>query len=85
MTRSCRYLGGRRTSESCAKRFDFAPIPDSTPLPRFNGWSVTLADSLDTMWLMGLKDEFYKALSLIRRQKFLKSVRTRFIQINDGG
>ncbi|KDR66394.1 hypothetical protein GALMADRAFT_80958 [Galerina marginata CBS 339.88] len=25
---------------------------------RFNGWSLTLFDSLDTMWVMGLQDEF---------------------------
>lgn len=59
-----------------------APIPDVTC--RFNGWSVTLADSLDTIWLMGLKDEFYKALTLIRRQKFLKSVSTRSSYFPDG-
>lgn len=29
---------------------------------KFNGWSVTLADSLSTLWLMGLHDDFYDAI-----------------------
>ncbi|KIM37603.1 glycoside hydrolase family 47 protein [Hebeloma cylindrosporum] len=28
---------------------------------KYNGWSVTLFDSLDTMWIMGLRDEFHDA------------------------
>lgn len=27
----------------------------------FGGWGATLVDSLDTLWIMGLKDEFHKA------------------------
>lgn len=27
----------------------------------FGGWAATLVDSLDTLWMMGLKDEFYEA------------------------
>ncbi|KAH8906280.1 glycosyl hydrolase [Coniochaeta sp. PMI_546] len=27
----------------------------------FGGWAATLVDSLDTLWIMGLKDEFYAA------------------------
>lgn len=27
----------------------------------FGGWAATLVDSLDTLWIMGLKDEFYEA------------------------
>ncbi|KAF5309751.1 hypothetical protein D9611_013618 [Ephemerocybe angulata] len=40
---------------------------------KFNGWAVTLVDSLDTMWLMGLKDEFKAAVNSIKRQEFLTS------------
>lgn len=40
---------------------------------RFNGWGVTLYDSLDTMWIMDLKDEFHHALQLISKQEFLPS------------
>lgn len=28
----------------------------------FGGWAATLVDSLDTLWIMGLKDEFNKAV-----------------------
>lgn len=27
----------------------------------FGGWAATLVDSLDTLWIMGLKEEFYEA------------------------
>ncbi|EFQ25463.1 glycosyl hydrolase family 47 [Colletotrichum graminicola] len=29
---------------------------------RYNGWGVTLVDSLDTLWLMGLYDDFNRAV-----------------------
>ncbi|KAF9483729.1 seven-hairpin glycosidase [Pholiota conissans] len=31
-------------------------------IDKFNGWSVTLFDSLDTMWIMGLEEEFARAI-----------------------
>ena len=34
---------------------------------------MTLYDSLDTMWIMDLKDEFHHALQLISKQEFLPS------------
>eukprot|EP00948_MAST-09A_sp_MAST-9A-sp1_P001564 g1564.t1 len=33
---------------------------------RWGGHGVTLTDSLDTLWLMGMKDEFYRAIDWIR-------------------
>ncbi|KAM0308617.1 hypothetical protein ACHAPQ_012641, partial [Fusarium lateritium] len=27
----------------------------------FGGWAATLVDSLDTLWIMGLKEEFNEA------------------------
>jgi mannosyl-oligosaccharide alpha-1,2-mannosidase len=32
---------------------------------RFNGWAATLIDSLDTLWLMGLKTEFEEAVAAV--------------------
>ena len=29
----------------------------------FGGWAATLVDSLDTLWLMGLKEEFEEAVA----------------------
>jgi hypothetical protein len=36
----------------------------------FNGWGVTLFDSLDTMLLMGLNDEFKQALTVVEDCNF---------------
>ncbi|KAL1879973.1 hypothetical protein VTK73DRAFT_6553 [Phialemonium thermophilum] len=32
----------------------------------FNGWGATLVDSLDTLWIMGLKAEFKEAVKAVR-------------------
>ncbi|KAF9474075.1 seven-hairpin glycosidase [Pholiota conissans] len=37
---------------------------------RFNGWSVTLFDSLSTMWIMNLRDEFAEAVKSVKGQRF---------------
>ncbi|PCH44101.1 glycoside hydrolase family 47 protein [Wolfiporia cocos MD-104 SS10] len=39
----------------------------------FNGWGVTLFDSLDTMILMGLNDEFARALPIVEQADFIPS------------
>jgi mannosyl-oligosaccharide alpha-1,2-mannosidase len=41
----------------------------------FNGWSATLVDSLDTMWMMGLKEEFEEALEFVKTIDFHTSQR----------
>ncbi|KAK6072844.1 glycosyl hydrolase family 47 [Seiridium cupressi] len=33
------------------------------PKDTLGGWAATLVDSLDTLWIMGLKDEFYDAVA----------------------
>ena len=37
---------------------------------RFNSWSVTLLDSLDTMWIMDLHDESNDAVRVVASQNF---------------
>ncbi|KAH8103862.1 glycoside hydrolase [Cristinia sonorae] len=37
---------------------------------KFNGWGLSLVDGLDTMWLMGLHDEFNATLSVIDSMNF---------------
>jgi mannosyl-oligosaccharide alpha-1,2-mannosidase len=32
---------------------------------QFSGWAATLVDSLDTLWMMGMRDEFYEAVSAV--------------------
>ncbi|KAI9453038.1 seven-hairpin glycosidase [Lactarius psammicola] len=41
------------------------------PIDRFNGWGVSIIDSLDTMWLMGLYDEFDAALAFVANVTFV--------------
>ncbi|KPI35942.1 Endoplasmic reticulum mannosyl-oligosaccharide 1,2-alpha-mannosidase [Cyphellophora attinorum] len=42
------------------KRDELAPL-SGTGKDTFGGWAATLVDALDTLWIMGLKDEFYEA------------------------
>ncbi|KAG6829250.1 hypothetical protein H0H92_005130 [Tricholoma furcatifolium] len=37
---------------------------------KFNGWSVTMIDSMDTMYIMGLQNEFRDAVQAVASQKF---------------
>lgn len=39
-------------------------------LASFNGWGVTVFDSLDTMILMGLHDEFARGLRIVEKARF---------------
>ena len=41
----------------------------------FNGWGATLVDSLDTLWIMGLKDEFRDAVEAVSKIDFKTSER----------
>ncbi|KAF7317660.1 alpha-1,2-Mannosidase [Mycena kentingensis (nom. inval.)] len=36
----------------------------------FNGWAVTVFDSIDTMWIMGLYDLFEEALGVVSKTNF---------------
>ncbi|KAF1943193.1 seven-hairpin glycosidase [Clathrospora elynae] len=40
---------------------------------QFSGWAATLVDSLDTLWIMGLRDEFYQAVKAVAKIDFGKS------------
>ncbi|KAF2651923.1 glycoside hydrolase family 47 protein [Lophiostoma macrostomum CBS 122681] len=35
------------------------------PVDQFSGWAATLVDSLDTLWMMGMRDEFYEAVAAV--------------------
>ncbi|TCD69473.1 hypothetical protein EIP91_007599 [Steccherinum ochraceum] len=35
-----------------------------------NGWGLTMVDALDTMWIMGLQDEFQEALPFVANMTF---------------
>ncbi|KXN74962.1 glycoside hydrolase family 47 protein [Conidiobolus coronatus NRRL 28638] len=51
------------------------PISNRSVSDRFQGWGVTIVDSLSTLWLMGLKDEFYEAVNKIDDVDFTKTDR----------
>lgn len=39
----------------------------------FGGWGATLVDTLDTLWIMGLRDEFEEALAVVQQIDFSTS------------
>ena len=41
----------------------------------FGGWGATLVDALDTLWIMGLRDEFEAATDAIRQIDFTTTTR----------
>lgn len=43
---------------------ELSPV-SSRPKDPFGGWAATLVDGLDTMWIMGLKKEFYEAVAAV--------------------
>ncbi|GJN83971.1 hypothetical protein PLIIFM63780_007522 [Purpureocillium lilacinum] len=44
---------------------------------QFSGWAATLVDALDTLWIMGLRDEFDEAVAEVARIDFGRSTSTR--------
>ena len=42
-------------------------------LDTFGGWAATLVDSLDTLWLMGMKEEFERAVAALDKIDFSKT------------
>lgn len=51
---------------------ELAPVSKGSRDP-FCGWAATLVDSLDTLWIMGLGDEFEHALEAVQRIDFTTS------------
>lgn len=45
-------------------RDELTPVSGSAKDP-FGGWAATLVDALDTMWIMGFKDEFVEAATAV--------------------
>lgn len=53
---------------------ELSPVSGSSRNP-FCGWAATLVDSLDTLWIMGLKEEFEEATNAIKNIDFTTSNR----------
>jgi mannosyl-oligosaccharide alpha-1,2-mannosidase len=68
-TRRTRQAAVKATFERCWKAYkkhawmhdELTPI-DGGHGEGFGGWGATLVDNLDTLWIMGLKDEFEEAV-----------------------
>lgn len=48
---------------------ELAPL-SSSPKNMLGGWGATLIDNLDTLWIMGMHDEFKKAVAAVANIKF---------------
>lgn len=44
---------------------------------QFSGWAATLVDSLDTLWMMGMREEFYEAVAAVATIDFGMSTASR--------
>jgi mannosyl-oligosaccharide alpha-1,2-mannosidase len=53
---------------------ELTPVTASYKNP-FNGWGATLVDSLDTLWIMGLKQDFEEAVARVSMIDFQTSRR----------
>lgn len=53
---------------------ELAPVSTDFKDP-FNGWGATLVDTLDTLWIMDLKEEFEETIVLISKIDFKTSIR----------
>ena len=53
---------------------ELSPVTGEVKDP-FNGWGATLVDTLDTLWIMGLKEEFGAAVKEVEKINFKTSLR----------
>ena len=53
---------------------ELSPVSGASRSP-FCGWAATLVDSLDTLWIMDLKEEFEKATEAVETIDFTTSIR----------
>lgn len=53
---------------------ELSPVTGSSRNP-FCGWAATLVDTLDTLWIMGLKEEFENATNAVKNIDFTTSNR----------
>ncbi|KAJ2762692.1 hypothetical protein IWQ56_004990 [Coemansia nantahalensis] len=49
---------------------DELDVINKVPKTTRNGWGATLVDALDTLWVMGMTDEFYQARDVVARTDF---------------
>ncbi|KGO71942.1 Glycoside hydrolase, family 47 [Penicillium italicum] len=72
-----RQLAAKEAFERCWKSYqsfawgadELAPLSGS-PKNELGGWGATLIDNLDTLWIMGMHDEFEKGVAAVTRIKF---------------
>ncbi|KAK7755231.1 hypothetical protein SLS62_002736 [Diatrype stigma] len=91
-TRLARRAAVRATFERCWASYKrlASPADELTPLSggardTFGGWGATLVDSLDTLWIMGLTEEFEEAVAIAARIDFTPSSSSSSSSSNNGG
>ncbi|KAJ9057578.1 hypothetical protein DSO57_1021267 [Entomophthora muscae] len=61
---------------------ELRPMDGTPDVNVWGGWGVTLVDSLDTLWLMDLKEEFRDAVAVIAQIDFSKgTIATSFFEV----
>ncbi|CAI7581288.1 unnamed protein product [Penicillium glandicola] len=76
-SQTSRQSAAKEAFERCWKSYqslawgadEFAPL-SGTPTNKLGGWGATLIDNLDTLWIMGMHDEFKKAVGAVTNIKF---------------
>jgi mannosyl-oligosaccharide alpha-1,2-mannosidase len=61
-------------TENAWLKDELSPVSGGFRNP-FAGWGATLVDSLDTLWIMGLKDEFEEAVKAVDQIDFTTTTR----------
>lgn len=71
-TMSCVRFPSTPSTSTSVPRLARQPLPliDATSFPSFNGWGLSIVDSLDTMWIMGLYEEFDAGLAVVANTTF---------------
>lgn len=64
------FLKNWKSYKKYAWKKDALQPLSATSKDQFCGWAATLVDSLDTLWLMGLKDEFDEAVGAVAEIDF---------------
>ncbi|PGG98873.1 hypothetical protein AJ79_08749 [Helicocarpus griseus UAMH5409] len=64
------FLRAWKTYKEYAWMHDEVTPLTRVPLDSFGGWAATLVDSLDTLWIMDLKDEFQEAVLAVSKIDF---------------
>ncbi|CAG8519774.1 11583_t:CDS:2, partial [Acaulospora colombiana] len=67
------FLHAWRGYSNYAWGYDELKPVSNQGINKFNGWGATIVDSLDTLWIMGLMEEFDKSKEFVSHLNFTNS------------